>query len=335
MKITPGQRVASGPRSAYEVGERLHLTPRHAVYRTKKLLWNAHDDDPPIHEAPRDEHLHVLLRVPIVLEFLHPISDQTPQAVVPAGFQSSTDEPPPDLSLIRASLEQELELREAMRSAGCVWFLEPLDVLGLVTHTASGELAVPVVVVADPHAEPLTRAAEGAPVGKVLRACRELLLMLEIAHHLELVVGGVGPSDVLLHPSGRWWFLNTDCLTRSTDPSARAADLTSWAALCIPHVARACMPHDRLCLEPKPETDLHRFESEFWTQLTWSDPQPLADLDAHGEADCRWLIGRLKRMSNRPAAAGDLVRALRPFERQLAALRARLRRRAFSLWRRA
>jgi hypothetical protein len=336
MRLKPGQRLSSGQRSSFQVEERCLLTPRHVFYRAKKVTWNARDEEPVDREAASDELLGVLLRAPVLLEFLNaaPVSKAEPTELGDDGEVALHCSVPSlgAVSNIRPSLETEFELKQVLDQREAPWFLEPLDRIDMVVHSVSGDATVPLLVVSDPHGEPLSSLDENTPLPQVLRLCREVLLMLELLHRAELVAGGVEAAHILVHPSGRWWLLSTDCVARSSEAAQREADLASWGEFCLPFVARACPPADRSLLSAPAEAGRLRFESPFWAALARAKLGPAPDLDPAGAADCRWLLDRLKRIANRPASGSELVRAPSRLERHLISLRMAIRPLAARLW---
>ena len=64
MNLTPGRRLTSGERTAYELGETAWTTPRHDWMRARKVFWNFRYPGEGLYEAGSDECLDVLVRVP-------------------------------------------------------------------------------------------------------------------------------------------------------------------------------------------------------------------------------------------------------------------------------
>jgi hypothetical protein len=334
MKLTPGQRLSSGDRSSYQVEDRFLLTPRHVFYRAKKVVWNARDEEPPLYEAPPDEWLDVLLRAPVLLEFLNAAPAQAPKPLRLGDDEEPAVPSYSEVSHLRQTLKTEFELTQVLDQRDSPWFLEPLDQIELVVQTARGDATIPLLVLSDLHAKPLSSLHENRPIAQLLGLCREVLTMLESLHRAELVAGGVEARHILVHPSGRWWLLSTDCVARSSATGQRQADLASWGIFCLPFVARACRPADRSLLEPVAEAGELNVEAPFWNALARAELAPAAELDRASAADCRWLLDRLKRIANRPASAGELLREPSRFERQLISLRTAIRPLASRFWKR-
>src|SRR5262249_37713267 len=107
---------------------------------------------------------------------------------------------------------------------------EPLDVLELANtrdpftfgRGAGGRRALapaaplarePVVVLARPHGEPLSRWLHTDPaIGSVLSVVAELLEFVRSAHADGLLLNGLGPSAVLVDRAGRAHYLGTDAV---------------------------------------------------------------------------------------------------------------------------
>src|SRR4051794_12092164 len=118
MELTPGQRLTSGERTAYEIVDRGWEDVRHAhvYYRARKVFWNFRGVGLSIYEAGEEEWLDVLVRVPGLVTRI-----EGPELLV-----TGPSEPYPEVALdperLRRGLDFELEAVLG-RSRG-PWFLE-------------------------------------------------------------------------------------------------------------------------------------------------------------------------------------------------------------------
>lgn len=201
MKLTPGSRLSSGGKDAYEVLGTGWETARHAWCKARKIYRNFRYPDPNLYETDAEECLDVLVR----------------GSRLPA---SGPEMPDPN---------QERETLAALPPAP--WFLEPLDLLDPPSEgtNAHGSL----LICADPHAKRLSELTPLTPrsAGSVVRLLVEALTMLDAFHQAGFAATTLEPDDFLLDDTGRWFFLGTDRIKRAEASEWFRADLTQWAAL--------------------------------------------------------------------------------------------------------
>jgi hypothetical protein len=255
MNLAPGQRLTTGDRTVYEIVGGGNVTARHAFPRARKRFWNYRDRDKTLYEADEDEALGVLLRVPRAVADLGPGEGA-------GGI---------DFERMRRDLDFELE--RVLDRFGSPWLPEPLDVVDWPAATPAGAAGVPLLVLADPHAEPLAAVAATRPLPALLRLGRELLRLLDRLHGDGLVTGGLDEDSLWLDGSGSWTLMSTAGIRESTDAAEIRADLAQWAGICRPILAR-CRPDE---------------------------------LEGSAREDYPWLGGRVQRVGAGASSAADLL----------------------------
>jgi hypothetical protein len=269
MNLAPGHRLTTGDRTAYEVVGAGGTTARHAFHRARKRFWNYRDRDKTLYEADEDEALGVLVRVPRALEDLGP------------GEGLGRNDP----EGMRRDLDFELE--RVLDRFGSPWLPEPLDVVVWPVATPAGAAGVPLLVLADPHAEPLGAVGAARPLLPLLRLGRELLGLLDRLHGDGLVTGGLHEDSLWLDAAGSWTLMCTAGIREPGDAEDLRADLRQWAEICRPILSR-CRPEER---------------------------------EGRAREDFLWLAGRVQRVDEGASSAADLLRERAP-ARPLASLRA-------------
>jgi hypothetical protein len=277
MKLQIGERLSgSGPPNqpgGYLVTEVISDTPWSGLYAAKKVYYNFDFTGKRPRETDVKEWLDVLLRT------IH--YPQLDSAEYVAGRRA----------LARAECQAVLGNRTSN-----LW-PEPLDLLELVNtrdpftygRDASGARArsalgasdllarEPVLVLARPHGEPVTRwLHSNPPLALVLSVVAELLEFIADAHADGLLLNGLGPSGLLVDRAGRMYYLGTDMVVQFDGTAGAAAD---WKRFFPPeryprgYSAPECFdpaaPRDR-------RTDLYAWAAIAYFLLTGDRPVQLA-----------------------------------------------------------
>jgi hypothetical protein len=216
MKLQIGERLSgSGPPNqpgGYLVTESLSETPWSGLYAGKKVCYNFDFTGKRPRETDEKEWLDVLLRT-----VNYP---QLDSAEYVAGRRA----------LARAECQAVLGNRTSN-----LW-PEPLDLLELANtrdpftygRDTSGDRPLarePVLVLARPHGEPITRWLHSEPpLALVLSVVAELLEFIANAHADGLLLNGLGPSGLLVDRAGRMHYLGTDMVVQLEGSAGAAAD---------------------------------------------------------------------------------------------------------------
>lgn len=215
MNLSPGLRLSNGAGADYDIVGAAWSTPRHEYFRARKVLRNFRYPAASLEEASPEEGLDVLIR-----------------------------------RTIGARAERERDLVFALPFGH--WFLEPLDDLEMETPGHGSEGRESLLVLADPHAEVLKPA--GSSVAESLsvrtRLVTEILTMLDDLHQAGLVATSLDPTDFLLDPTGRWFYLGTDLIAESAPGRSPREDLGQWACLALRLLTESARLDDFAALGP-------------------------------------------------------------------------------------
>src|SRR5262249_9189203 len=135
----------------------------------------------------------------------------------------------------------------------------------------------PVLVLARPHGEPITRWLHGdPPLALVLSVVAELLGFVADAHADGLLLNGLGPSALLVDRAGRLHYLGSDTVVPFGDSAGAAAD---WKRFFPPErYPRGYSPPE--CFDPGAprdrRTDLYAWAAITYFLLTGDRPVQLA-----------------------------------------------------------
>lgn len=187
-----GTRLVGGPGTRYEVVGPAWQGERHLYLRARKLFYNFRYPADSLDEAPGDEALDVLIRLPI------------------GGPGSS-----------------HFEREVVLNLPGLSYFLEWLD---LIEHP-TGDKDSPWLVFADPHAKPLDSGAK-PDIEATIGLAFEVLAMLDGLHRAGLGVAANGPGEFLPRGPDHWLFLGTDRIRAVAGGKEHTrTDLAAWARL--------------------------------------------------------------------------------------------------------
>ncbi len=262
MKLQIGERLSgSGPPGqpgGYVVTEILSETPWSGLYAARKVCYNFDFTAKRPRETDEKEWLDVLLRT---VNYPHLDS-----AEYVAGRRA----------LARA------ECRTVLGNRTSNLWPEPLDLLELANtrdpftfaREAPEALArEPVVVLARPHGETVTRWLHSdPPLALVLSVVAELLEFVADAHRDGLLLNGLGPSALLVDRAGRMHYLGTDMAVQLEGSAGAAGD---WKQFFPPErYARGYSAPE--CFDPRAprdrRTDLYAWAATAYFLLTGDRP---------------------------------------------------------------